>query len=170
MEWAELVLIRLGACRLTRRDIPPSNFLSPLPSPDSQDRNTPPPTSDRRETEARTTEEAGSGMVPLLIWGGRVWGLSDPGSPCLPRPPVLPRLQAPGAGSPIPARGLPPLPRPPARPGTGIPGTRSPAAARSSASPSPIVAAGTWGVFSSYDGMPILNGSLLSEVRTLVYV
>ena len=24
-------------------------------------------------------------------------------------------------------------------------------------------AAGTWGVFSSYDGMPILNGSLFSE-------
>ena len=30
------------------------------------------------------------------------------------------------------------------------------------------VAAGTWGIFSSYDGMPILNVSLFSEVRTLV--
>ena len=30
------------------------------------------------------------------------------------------------------------------------------------------VAAGTWGIFSSYTGMPILNGSLFSEVRTLV--
>ena len=29
------------------------------------------------------------------------------------------------------------------------------------------VAAGTWGKFSSYDGMPILNGTLFSEVRTL---
>ena len=30
------------------------------------------------------------------------------------------------------------------------------------------VAAGTWGIFSSYEGMPILNGSLFSEVRTPV--
>ena len=30
------------------------------------------------------------------------------------------------------------------------------------------VAAGTWGIFSSYDGMPILNGSLFSEVMTPV--
>ena len=30
------------------------------------------------------------------------------------------------------------------------------------------VAAGTWRIFSSYDGMPILNGSLFSEVRTVV--
>ena len=30
------------------------------------------------------------------------------------------------------------------------------------------VAAGTWGVITSYDGMSILNGSLFSEVRTLV--
>ena len=30
------------------------------------------------------------------------------------------------------------------------------------------VAAGTWGIVSSYDGMPILNGSLFSEIRTLV--
>ena len=30
------------------------------------------------------------------------------------------------------------------------------------------VAAGTWVIFSSYDWMPILNGSLFSEVRTLV--
>ena len=30
------------------------------------------------------------------------------------------------------------------------------------------VVAGTGGIFSSYNGMPILNGSLFSEVRTLV--
>ena len=30
------------------------------------------------------------------------------------------------------------------------------------------VAAGTWGIFSSYDGMTIVNGSLFSEVRTPV--
>ena len=30
------------------------------------------------------------------------------------------------------------------------------------------VAAGTWGIFSSYDGDAILNGSLFSEVRTPV--
>ena len=30
------------------------------------------------------------------------------------------------------------------------------------------VAPGTWGIFSSYDGMPILNGSLFSDVRTTV--
>ena len=30
------------------------------------------------------------------------------------------------------------------------------------------VAAGTWGIFSNMTGMPILNGSLFSEVRTLV--
>ena len=30
------------------------------------------------------------------------------------------------------------------------------------------VATGTWGIFSSYDGMTILNGSLFSEVRTPV--
>ena len=30
------------------------------------------------------------------------------------------------------------------------------------------VAASTWGIFSSYDGMPILNGSFFSEVRTIV--
>ena len=30
------------------------------------------------------------------------------------------------------------------------------------------VAAGTWGIFSSYEGKPILNGSLFSEVRTPV--
>ena len=30
------------------------------------------------------------------------------------------------------------------------------------------VAAGTWGIFSSYDGMSIRNWSLLSEVRTPV--
>ena len=30
------------------------------------------------------------------------------------------------------------------------------------------VAAGTWGILSSYDGDAILNGSLFSEVSTLV--
>ena len=30
------------------------------------------------------------------------------------------------------------------------------------------VAAGTWGIFSSSDGDAILNGSLFSEVKTLV--
>ena len=30
------------------------------------------------------------------------------------------------------------------------------------------VAAGTWVIFSSSDGLPILNGSLFSEVRTPV--
>ena len=30
------------------------------------------------------------------------------------------------------------------------------------------VATGTWRIFSSYDGMPILNESLFSEVSTLV--
>ena len=30
------------------------------------------------------------------------------------------------------------------------------------------VAAGTGGVVSRYDGMPLLNGSLFSEIRTLV--
>ena len=32
------------------------------------------------------------------------------------------------------------------------------------------VAAGTWGISSSKTGMPILNGSLFSEVRTPIYV
>ena len=32
------------------------------------------------------------------------------------------------------------------------------------------VAAGTWGIFSSYDGLSFLNGSLFNEIRTPVYV
>lgn len=99
--WADPVLIRLGVCRLTGRNISPSNFFSPLPRPDSEDRS---PPHHPTELVGQAGKRLGLRMNEMgPVRTGSVLSASS----------LLfgPLLWAPSAGSPIPYPGFPRPPR-----------------------------------------------------------